>query len=154
MQYSWLPHHNALVLSVIGLIEIRDGSSQQIVRFGGQFRADCNGFCDMVRTKDCMWAAANNGYVQLHEKLRWKTEGSGWSTYATNEDLYPAYWDVFLVLLLRSSVYVFDLQLHNNLKELCIHRGSVQSICCIASFDDRETVATGGGMSWDLCVDS
>lgn len=52
----------------IGLIEIRDGSSQQIVRFGGQFRADCNGFCDMVRTKDCMWAAANNGYVQLQEK--------------------------------------------------------------------------------------
>lgn len=44
-----------------GLIEIRDGVTQKIVRFGGQFRADCNGFCDMVRTKDCMWAAANNG---------------------------------------------------------------------------------------------
>lgn len=48
-------------------------------------------------------------------------------------------------LFVSSSVYVFDLQLHNNLKELCIHRGSVQSICCISTYDDQETVATGGG---------
>ncbi len=45
-----------------------------------------------------------------------------------------------------SSVYIFDLQLHYNLKELCIHRAPVRSMAPLSTHDGRETVATGGGL--------